>query len=169
MILEMLAGGDRRSIGRVPEVIELVERQPGRLRELIEGIEHNDPVVRMRAADAVEKLTRGRAAWLEDHREALLRAARAEQKEVRWHVAPMLSRLQWPLGDLVLVVEILKGYLEDKSSIVRTNAMEALADLAERDVRLLSDLVPMLEHLTATGSAAMRSRGRKLLGRFGPR
>jgi hypothetical protein len=63
----------------------------------------------------------------------------------------------------------LRGYLDDSSSIVRTNAMEALADLAERDAGLRSSIIPMLECLTATGSPAMRSRGRKLLRRFGPR
>jgi hypothetical protein len=41
--------------------------------------------------------------------------------------------------------------------------MQGLADFAMQDERLRARVVPILEHLTATGSAAMRSRGRKLL------
>jgi hypothetical protein len=36
-------------------------------------------------------------------------------------------------------------------------------DLAIQDPSLLLEVVPLLEHLTETGSPAMRSRGKKLL------
>jgi hypothetical protein len=45
-ILEKLKGGDRRSLGKAHEVAAEVQ-----------GILYPDPVVRMRAADAVEKIT----------------------------------------------------------------------------------------------------------------
>ena len=60
-------------------------------------------------------------------------------------------------------MQILLGYLEDPSSIVRTFSMQALADLASRDERLLAQVMPLIERLTRTGTPAMRSRGRKLL------
>jgi hypothetical protein len=59
------------------------------------------------------------------------------------------------------------GYLEDESSIVRTFSMQALADLAVHDARLRSQVTPLIEGLTKTGTPAMRSRGRKLLGQLG--
>ena len=44
--------------------------------------------------------------------------------------------------------------------------MQGLADLAEQDTQLRGRVIPILEALTAHGSAAMRSRGRKLLARL---
>ncbi len=41
--------------------------------------------------------------------------------------------------------------------------MQALTDLAQRDPALRSQVAPLIERLTETGTPAMRSRGRKLL------
>jgi hypothetical protein len=62
-----------------------------------------------------------------------------------------------------LAVAILLEYLEDRSSIVRTFAMQGLAEFAVQDERLRARVIPILEKLTSTGSPAMRARGRKLL------
>jgi hypothetical protein len=64
-------------------------------------------------------------------------------------------------------VAILFDYLEDESRIVKTFAMQALANFAKGDPRLRARVVPILKHLTDTGSSAMRSRGRKLLKMLG--
>lgn len=56
-LLDKLQGGDRRSIGRVPEVVEEVLCNLSLFGELTAGIQHHDPVVRMRAADAAEKVS----------------------------------------------------------------------------------------------------------------
>ena len=61
-IQEMLSGGDLRSIGRVPEVLGVMEKNPGRMNELVLCLDSGDPVVRGRAADALEKLTAKRPA-----------------------------------------------------------------------------------------------------------
>jgi hypothetical protein len=45
--------------------------------------------------------------------------------------------------------------------------MQALADLAEEDPSLRTQVILMLEELTETGSPAMKSRGRKLLKELG--
>jgi hypothetical protein len=60
-------------------------------------------------------------------------------------------------------MSILFDYLEDKSSIVKTFAMQALFDFAQTDSRLRKRVLPILEFLTSNGAAAMRARGRKLL------
>jgi hypothetical protein len=41
--------------------------------------------------------------------------------------------------------------------------MQALADLAEKDINLRAKVIPLLEELTRTGSPSMKSRGQKLL------
>ena len=55
-LLEQLAGGDRRSIGRSNEVVATVLADPELLSVLFSGLDHDDPLIRMRAADAREKI-----------------------------------------------------------------------------------------------------------------
>jgi HEAT repeat protein len=167
-LLEKLRGGDRRSIGRVDEVAAEVLARPALFGTLVEGMLHEDPLVRMRAADAAEKVSARHPDWLEPHRRRLLgEAAAVEQQEVRWHVAQMIPRLPLRPSEEDEAVRILLGYLDDRSRIVKTSSMQALADLALRAPRLRPRVHPVLEELTRTGSAAMRSRGRKLLRRLG--
>lgn len=168
-ILQKLAGGDRRSIGRVSEVVTDVLNDPTLFEVVFHGMVSDDPVIRMRSADAIEKITARRPEYLQPHKTTLIqRVAKIEQQEVRWHVAQMVARLELSQEERAVVVEILLGYLNDKSKIVKTFSMQALADLAEQDVSLRSQVIPLLEELTETGSPAMRSRGRKLLERLGP-
>ncbi len=56
-ILDELRGGDGRSIGRTSQVVAIIRRQPELFPALIDGMHHDDEVVRMRAADTLEKLT----------------------------------------------------------------------------------------------------------------
>lgn len=56
-LLRFLEGGDRRSIGRSNEVADFVLRDRERFAELFEGLFHADARVRMRAADALEKVS----------------------------------------------------------------------------------------------------------------
>jgi hypothetical protein len=166
-VLNKLRGGDRRSIGGVSEVAADVLNDPTLFDTVFHGMLGDDPVVRMRAADAVEKITAEHPEYLQPYRQELIgRVARVDQQEVRWHVAQMLPRLEWSAEEHAAVVEILLGYLDDGSKIVKTFTMQALADFAERDVSLQPQVVQWLEELTETGSPAMQSRGRRLLQRL---
>ncbi|MGD8245058.1 MAG: hypothetical protein PVI63_07690 [Anaerolineae bacterium] len=163
-ILQKLKGGDRRSIGRVDEVVTQVLRDPALFDSLFRGMLDDDPVVRMRSADAVEKITAQRPQLLQAYRSDLLQdVARSRQKEVRWHAAQMLPRLELTQDEQEAAVEILLHYLDDDSKIVKTFSMQTLADFAQTDASLRSRVVPLLEALTETGSPGMKSRGRRLL------
>jgi hypothetical protein len=166
-ILKKLNGGDRRSIGRVDEVVADVLADPTLFKELFEGMLNDDPLVRMRAADAVEKITVLYPEYLRPYKNQLIeQVAKIDQQEVRWHVAQMLPRLELSPAEQAQAVEILLGYLNDKSKIVKTFAMQALADLAEREAKLRPQVSKLLAELAETGSPAMKSRGRKLLDRL---
>src|ERR1700729_3699067 len=90
-----LKGRDRRSIGNSNRVAELVLRQPDRLPELIECCWDADSVVRMRAADAAEKVSAKRPELLAPFKSELLALAdETEQAELRWHLAQMIPRLR---------------------------------------------------------------------------
>jgi HEAT repeat protein len=165
-LLRLLAGGDRRSTGRSAEVVAAVIANPGLFPDLFAGLSDGDRVVRMRAADAVEKVTREKSELLQPWKKQLLREIAAlDDKEMRWHVAQMIPRLALSPHEQSAAVRTLVGYLSDGSSIVRTCSMQALADLADAHPRLRRQVDPLIEQLTRSGSPAMRSRGRKLLTR----
>jgi hypothetical protein len=57
-IRSMLSGGDRRSIGKVADVVVLIDQHPQWISSLVGGLWDEDACVRMRAADALEKISR---------------------------------------------------------------------------------------------------------------
>jgi hypothetical protein len=163
-IASILAGPDRRSIGRANEVARLVLKEPRRFRELIACLWHDDSIVRMRAADAAEKVSAKKPRLLDRHKPQLLGLlAEAEQIELRWHLAAMIPRLRLTAAERQRATASLRHYLEDRSSIVKTFALQGLADLARNDPRLRCQVVELLESSLQSGTAAMKARARKLL------
>ena len=164
-----LGGGDRRSIGRSNEVVADVLADPTLFDLIFDAIASDDPLIAMRAADAVEKVTARRPELLRPHKRRLLtELASIPQQEVRWHVAQMLPRLSLSARERRQAAEIVESYLDDRSGIVRTCAMQALAELAVDDAELRARVVPLLRRLTRDGTPAMRARGRRLLAELDP-
>ena len=164
LILKKLAGGNRGSIGRSNEVVAQVLAYPAYFPDLFEGLSSDDPVIRMRVADAVEKISAQRAELLQPFKRKLLAiASSCTQQEVRWHAALILPRVTLTSKERAVALDILFDYLRGKSSIVKTFAMQALWDLAAGDPKLKAQIIPLIEELTLVGTPAMRARGRKLL------
>jgi hypothetical protein len=165
--LQKLEGGDRRSIGRADEVVADVLEDPALFDPLFQGVYSDDPLIRMRAADAVEKISVKRPNYLQSYKGDLLQmVSQIEQQEVRWHLAQMIPRLDLTAAERRTALEIFIDYLDDESKIVKTFSMQAMADLTLQDPGLGPQVIPVLEQLTMTGSPAMRGRGRKLLKQF---
>lgn len=55
-MLRKLEGGDRRSLGRAPEVVAEVMDDPDLFKVLLSGLLSEDALMRMRAADAMQAL-----------------------------------------------------------------------------------------------------------------
>jgi hypothetical protein len=163
-IAAMLKGGDRRSIGKANQIATLVLSEPKRFAELIQCLWDEDPIVRMRAADAAEKVTVTRPELLNPHKQELLGLlAEAEQIELRWHLALMVPRLSLTSPERQRAAASLQRYLEDRSSIVKTFALQGFADLARQDASLRELAKQAIEESLRTGTAAMKARARKLL------
>lgn len=125
-----LTGGDRRSIGRSNEVVADVLADPSLFDLIFDAIASDDPLIAMRAADAVEKVTAAQPELLRPHKQRLLtELASIPQQEVRWHVAQMLPRLSLSDMERRQAVGILESYLDDRSGTVRNCARRALAEL----------------------------------------
>jgi hypothetical protein len=132
--------------------------------ELFQGLFCDDPVLRMRAADALEKITRERPQYLAGYKELMLeKVVQIEQQEVRWHFAQMAPRLRLVDVEREQVFVILCGYLEDRSKIVQVFALQAMVDISRDDPDLLKRVRAILEERVRNGSPAVQKRGRKLL------
>jgi hypothetical protein len=154
-------------IGRSEEVAAMVSKDPKLFSELMAGLWSTDPLIRMRAADAAEKVTRNRSELLRPYTGELLGLmVETEQQELRWHLAAMVPRLQLNIKQRNLATSLLIGYLDDRSSIVKTFALQGLAELAQDDASLRPGVIKILREATRNGTAAMKARGRKLLGRL---
>ncbi|HEY4904760.1 MAG TPA: hypothetical protein VIH89_14905 [Candidatus Sulfotelmatobacter sp.] len=166
-ILALLEGGDRRTISSSDQVAELVSNDPKLFPDLIAGLWSPDSLVRMRAADAAEKVTRPHPELLQPHKKELLGLmAETQQQELRWHLALMVPRIQLNAKERQAVMPSLESYLEDRSSIVKTFALQGLADLAQDDPGIQSRVIEILCEATRNGTPAMKARSRKLLVRF---
>jgi hypothetical protein len=167
-IAQELGGGDRRSIGKADAVAAQVQRNRRRFKELIRCLWSDDPIVRMRAADAVEKVSRRYPDILHPFKVELLGLlSEATQQELRWHLAQMIPRLELSASEHHRAAESFRNYLNDRSSIVKTFAIQALADLARDDASLRPEVRALVENHIRSGTAAMRARCRKLMKQFG--
>jgi hypothetical protein len=161
----MLADGrDRRSLGRAGLVIALVISDPDRFPELFACLGDSDPLVRVRAADAVEKVTRERPELLAPHKRWLLEALPEDpESQVRRHVAEMIPRLELNPAEHVQAVAALLRRLHDPSRFVQAAALDALAQMATCDQTLRAPVRALLTERLDDGSSAVRARARAAL------
>ncbi|HLC30941.1 MAG TPA: hypothetical protein VJM51_09220 [Dehalococcoidia bacterium] len=164
-VLQKLQGGDLRSIGRSNEVVQDVLEDPALFAEVFEGLFSEDPRVRMRCADVLEKVSAQRPELLQPFKERLIhQVSQIPQQEVQWHAAQMFSYLETSRAERDEILRVLLSYLAStKSNIVKVCSMQALADLAERDDTVRLEMLGKLKELVDTGSPAVVSRGRKLV------
>ena len=165
MIRDLLTGGDRRTLGRANEAAKAAAEDPELFAELIQLLwDADDAIVRMRAADATEKASSQNPDLLKPwKRELLALLCQATQQELRWHLAQIVPRLPLTANERVRASKALRHYLTDRSSIVKTSAMQALADLALHDPGSIPEVSKLIEQLMETGTPAMKARGKKLL------
>jgi hypothetical protein len=163
----LTVGRTRISIGRAREVAALVLAQPKRMAELIECLWDEDPGVASRAADALERATRKPGTLAPEWKDGLLGLLmEAEQNKLRWNLALIVPRMRLSRADARRAASALYGYLDDRSSIVKTCAMHGLAALTRHDPSLTPEVLDLLRILTRSGTPAMRARGRMLLKRL---
>lgn len=159
-----LEGGDLRTIGGVKFLLPLIRDQKD-FDILFRYMYSKDRPIVMRAADAVEKITIGQPEYLAGHKRDLLALLQsAEDKELKWHLSLLVSRL--PLNDheLKLVLAKLKEWASDpaESRIVRVNALQALCEIKDQDPGLEKDFRILIGKLQKEEIASINARIRNL-------
>lgn len=91
----MLAeGGKKNSLGRAEEVVQVVLGDKNRLEELYSCLFLEDAWVRMRAADALEKVCRSQPEWLESYIDRFfIDLAENTQPSIQWHIAQIFGEV----------------------------------------------------------------------------
>lgn len=160
----VLAGGDRRSTGASDSVVDEVAAHPERFEELWKCLTDAEPIVRMRAADALEKVTRDHCAWLEPHKIKLLSGTLDDgTPEVRWHLAMMSVRPSLSAAEARQLAGRLRLLAEtDDSRIVRVCALQAVIDLAKRHPAIRNTARGMIAVALRSDVASLRARAKKL-------
>jgi len=146
----------------------MVSENPQLFPELIVGLWSKDAVIRMRAADAAEKVTQRSPELLAPYRKELLGLlGETKEQELRWHLAVMVPRLVLNSKERQRAKSLLNNYLQDRSSIVKTCALQGLVDLAHNDASLRDAVIEILREARRSGTPAMKARSRKLLHELG--
>ena len=163
-ILDILKQGDLRSVGQNNWLVNQFNCQED-LNELIPYLFYADRTVVMRAADLTEKISRQHSSWLMEHKKDLVRLCEvAKDKELKWHLAQLVSRLKLNAKESEKVWRLLSDWLLDKkeSKIVRVNALQALYDLSSDDADKRKTLLGYIGLLDKEKIASLSARIKKL-------
>jgi hypothetical protein len=172
-IRSMLAARYRYSAGRTKEIAALLlahekKDQLKTARCIIECLYDDDPGIVLRASGVLERVTRSQPAVFNRWKAPLLALLlEASENKLRWNLALIVPRLSLTQPESRRVADILQSFLEDPSSVVKTFALQGMADLSLRDPSRLPAVLDLLEIYSRTGTPAMRARSRILIRKLG--
>ena len=160
----ILTGGDLRSISKANEIVEMVHTQED-FDELFPGLQNTDRKIVMRTADAIEKITISKSGYLQKHKTEVLNLFQsAKEKELKWHMALIVSRVKLSKKELGKTWDTLTKWATDKkeSKIVRVNSIQSLSDLLQQDNELAQDFELTLFEIAKENIPSINARIRKL-------
>lgn len=162
-LLQQLRGGDLRSIGRSNAVVHEVLAHPELVTVLLVGISEADPLVRMRSADAFEKVTAFRPELAQcSAQQVLALLTQSQPKEVLWHLLQIAPRVQWLPQQLQAVLRSVKAAHRNDSSIVKASALQAAVELLPQAPSSRASVSKRLRAAETSSVPALAARARKL-------
>lgn len=165
--VEILAvGGKSNSLGRTNEVIGSVLHDRTRLAELYACLSEEDAWLRMRAADALEKICRVHPDWLEPYVDRILHEmGGSTQPSLLWHVAQMLAEITLTPAEQQEAIQWLKNQLnhQDVDWIVAANVMTTLVAFTKNGLIPKNEATALIEGQQDHHSSSVRKRAAKLL------
>ncbi len=162
--VKILSGGDLRSIGKSNSVIKQI-RDQNSFDKLFGCIFHKDRLVVMRTADAIEKITIEHPEYLLKHKKKILELCiRAESKELKWHLALLLPRIELNIKENRKALNILKQWAMDKQEyrIVRVNSVQGLFELSQKHKNITKELEHIFHKLYKENIPSLKARIKKL-------
>lgn len=162
--MRLLLGNDLRTIKQNRIVIRSVQDQKS-FDELFKLIFHHERALALRAVDAVEKLTVKRREYLQPHKSQLLLALKsADHKELKWHIAQLVPRLDLDRKEFEDVWHALTHWTRNKkeSKIVRVNSLQGLFELLRRNPEFKNDFDKTLASIEHEMIPSIQARIRRI-------
>lgn len=162
---EMLTGGDLRSIKDANKVVKLISNQDD-FDILFELLYSNDRLIIMRTIDSIEKITRKEKKYLDNHKDEIIELCiKSFDKELKWHLAQIVPRLNLSSEEINKVFNILKTWTLDKreSRIVRANALESLFEFSRINKELKEEFDKIINQIRSENIPSLNARIKKIL------
>jgi hypothetical protein len=163
-LLEQLKGGDLRSIGKSNALINRIKTQED-FDSLFRLLQSTERIVVMRAADAIEKLTVTHPGFLSPHKKVILKfLGTAKEKELKWHLAQLITRVKLTDNEIKQVCKILSRWVlnTEESRIVRVFSLEALFQLSRSNKKLQDRFTRIVTIIRNEPIPSLQARIRKL-------
>lgn len=132
----LLIGGHANSLGKTNEVITMVLQNKVLLAELYECMLNGDTWVRMRAADAFEKICREHPDWIEPYVDKLQSqlSGADQQASIKWHLAQIYPQITLTTKQKEFALTWLKSQVAtiNVDWIVAANCLKSLLFFAKR-------------------------------------
>ena len=162
---ELLTGGHPNSLGRTQEAVDAALADERHIGDLFDCLSSDDPTVRMRAGDALEKVARERAEAFGPYVERVLgEMARIEQPSVQWHVAQLLTEIPLtPAQRRRGIAWLWRTWERSDDWIVISETLTALAHFAQNSPAVRKRLPDALRATQRDPRKAVASRATKLL------
>ena len=162
-LITYLKGGDLRSIADADKVVSLIKTQDD-FENLFGYLFFKDRLVVMRAADAIEKITLNKPEFLQGHNKELINLLKtAADKELKWHLVLIVSRLDLNNDELEIIWDKLTNFAKDKreSKIVRVNSLQSLFDLSKKNKKFARDFELIVQKIESENIPSINARLRK--------
>jgi hypothetical protein len=165
-LVGQLSGGDLRSKG-LSEVVASEVRDEQSFDALFAGLSSKSRVVVMRTADAIEKITRTKTSLLAPYKRDILKLAGISvNKELQWHLAQLLPRLDLTKKEADYCRKTLSGWATNRlnSRILRVNSLQSLYDMAKAGKVRRTVFMEIVAKIKKEGIPSIDARLKKLLG-----
>lgn len=159
-------GGKTNSLGNVPFVIKEVIHNKHRMNELYSCLFDEDTWVRMRAADALEKICREHPDWLMPFIEKIQKElSSSSQPSIQWHIAQIYRQVSLTDTQRIFAISWLEQLLNSVHVdwIVSANAMDTLVNFLDSGYYSCDTLKKLLAVQQNHPSKSVRRRAQKIL------
>jgi hypothetical protein len=162
----LVVGGKSNSLDRVSEVIAQVLDDKSRLSELYACLFEEDPWLRMRAADALEKVCREHPDWLTPYIDRFPdELTTSNQPSILWHLAQIYSEVDLTSAQKRFAINWLRQLLSTTEIdwIVAARAMDTLLQFTEEGSFPRAKMTALLKVQQGHKSKTVVKRADKLL------
>lgn len=163
-IISELKLGDLRTTGKSNELVKKIINNPAMIKELVLAINNSDAGVKMRAADAVQKISELKPQLIKPYKKEFIKFSTINQKEVRWHLAQIYPILDLNHHEREGILNKLHEWIKtDESNIVKVFSMQAIYDFSLKDESIKHLAKKVIMEAMKFNIPSINSRAKKLL------